>query len=59
MLEYVTLDEAYIPDTIARKSDLENIGGGGSVDSETIKEIKTTLESHEELIEDLQNMKID
>lgn len=59
LLEYVTLDEAYIPDTIARKSDLENIGGGGSVDSETIKEIKTTLESHEELIEDLQNMKID
>ena len=59
LLEYVTLDEAYIPDTIARKSDLENIGGGGSVDSEEITKIKTTLESHEELIEDLQNMKID
>ena len=59
LLEYVTLDEAYIPDTIARKSDLENIGGGGSVDSEEITEIKTTLDSHNELIEDLQNMKID
>lgn len=59
LLEYVTLDDAYIPDTIARKSDLENIGGGGSVDSEEITEIKTTLDSHNELIEDLQNMKID
>lgn len=59
LLEYTTLDDAYIPDTIARKSDLENIGGGGSADSGEITEIKTTLDSHNELIEDLQNMKID
>ena len=34
-------------------------GSGGSIDSEIIKQIQDTLDSHDELIEDLQNMKID